>query len=58
MAARVERPRCSDCASDDPARFVFCPSQPDKCDGCEVCENGFHDEAREEARERGERSEP
>ena len=55
---KYERPLCPDCASDDPARFVFCPSADDRCDGCEVCEHEFHDEARKEARERGERSEP
>ena len=33
---------CPSCGSDEPEENTFCPSTPDKCDGCETCEDDYH----------------
>ncbi len=37
--------RCPSCGSTDRHRKTFCPSEGDRCGGCELwCEDGFHDQ--------------
>jgi len=39
----VTLPRmCPSCGSEDPERNTFCPSTPDKCGGCETCDDAYH----------------
>lgn len=33
---------CPSCGKSDPEDRTFCPSTPDKCGGCETCEDDFH----------------